>query len=76
MKFLRLPDRLYDAMKWLVVIFIPALTSLYIGLCTVFNTPFFAYPEQVAKVSAYVCTFLGVILGISTIEYRKEDEEE
>lgn len=76
MKFFKLPDRLYDCMKWLVLIFIPALTSLYVSLCSVFNTPFFAYPEQVAKVSAYVCTFFGIILGISTMEYRKEDEEE
>lgn len=76
MSFLRLPDPVYNVMKWVVLIFIPALTSLYVGLCTIFATPFFSYPEQVAKCSAYICTFLGVILGISTVEYNKEKKEE
>ena len=75
MKLFRLPDRLYDALKWLVLIFIPALTAFYVSLCSVFHAPFFAYPEEVAKVSDYLCTFLGFILVISTIEYRKESEE-
>ena len=76
MKLFKLPDRVYDVMKWLDVIFIPALTALYVGLCSIYDAPFFAYPEQVAKTSAYVCTFLGVILGISTVEYNKGKKEE
>lgn len=68
---LKLPDKMYDVMKWLVCLFIPALSAFYVGLCSVYNTPFFAYAEQVAKTSTYVCTFLGAILGISTIEYNK-----
>ena len=63
-----LPDKVYDALKWLVVICIPALTVAYCGLDSLFS---WGYAEQVAKVSAIVCTLIGALIGISTAEYNK-----
>lgn len=70
---MRLPDKVYDVLKWIVMIAIPACTTAYVGLSTVWGWP---YAEPVAKTSAIVCTLLGALLGISTAEYNKEKNAE
>lgn len=72
-----LPGKIYDVLKWLVVICIPALTVAYTGLDACFG---WGYADTVAKVSAIVCTLIGSLIGISTAEYNKgkakqEDKE-
>lgn len=67
-------NRLYDVLKWVVMIVIPTLTTAYVGLAAIWNFP---YATEVAKTSAVVCTLLGALLGISTAEYnRKEPPDE
>jgi len=65
---MKLDDRTYDVLKWIVMIVIPALTTAYVGLAAVWGFP---YAEEVAKTSAVVCTLLGALLGISTAEYNR-----
>jgi hypothetical protein len=69
---MHLPDKVYDVLKWLVCIVIPALTTAYVGLSAVWGWP---YAEPIAKTSAIICTLLGSILGISTITYNKQIPE-
>lgn len=64
-----LPDRIYDILKWCVMILFPALTTAYVGLSAIWHWP---YPEEVAKTSAIICTLLGALLGISTAQYHKD----
>ena len=68
---MKLPNKVYDVLKWVVVIVIPALTTAYVGLAMIWGFP---YADKIAKTSAVVCTLLGAILGISTIEYNKEEK--
>ncbi len=63
-----LKDSVYDTLKWVVMIAIPALTTAYVGLSGVWGWP---YATEVAKTSAVVCALLGALLGISTAEYNK-----
>ena len=70
---MRLPDKVYDVLKWIVCIVIPALTTAYVGLAMIWGFP---YADKVAKTSAVVCTLLGSILGISTVQYNKENSYE
>lgn len=65
-----LPDRVYDALKWCVLVMIPACTTAYVGLDSVFG---WGYGDVVAKVSAIACTLLGALLGISTAQYNKTE---
>ena len=67
---MKLSNKLYDVLKWLVVICFPALTTAYCGLDAVFG---WGYADTVAKVSAIVCTLIGALIGISTAEYNKEE---
>lgn len=65
---MKLNDNLYDVLKWIVMIVIPAMTTAYVGLAAVWGWP---YAEEVAKTSAVICTLLGALLGISTAQYNK-----
>ena len=68
-----LSNRTYDILKWLVVICIPACTTAFVGLDKVFG---WGYAEEVAQISAIVCTLLGSLLGISTEKKNKNQVEE
>ena len=63
-----LSDRMYDVLKWITLVVIPALTTAYVGLAAVWGWP---YAEEVAKTSAVICTLLGALLGISTAQYNR-----
>ena len=63
-----LPNKVYDILKWITLVVIPALATLYVALAAVWGFP---YADAVAKTSVAVCTFLGALLGVSTAEYRE-----
>ena len=68
---MKLNNKVYDALKWIVMIVIPAVTTAYVGLAAIWHFP---YAEEVAKTSAVICTLLGALLGISTAQYNKTNE--
>lgn len=61
-------DKIYDTLKWLCQIVIPAVATLYFSLSGIWGFP---YGEQVVGTLTAVDTFLGVCLGISTFQYKK-----
>lgn len=65
-----LSNKMYDILKWCVMIAIPALTTAYVGLSGIWGWP---YATEVAKTSAVICTLLGALLGISTAQYNKQE---
>ena len=65
---MKLSDKVYDVLKWIVMIVIPALATAYVGLAAIWGFP---YADEVAKTTAVVCTLLGALLGISTAQYNK-----
>ena len=67
---MKLPDKVYDILKWVTMIVLPALATAYVGLAAVWGWP---YADEIAKTSAVICTLLGALLGISTAQYNKGD---
>lgn len=67
----KISDRLYDVLKWVTLVCIPAFTTAYVGLAGIWGWP---YADEIAKTSAVVCVLLGSLLGISTIAYNKEKQ--
>ena len=63
-----IPNKIYDVLKWLVLVVFPAITVFY---CTIDNLFGWGFSEIVATISAALCTFIGAIIGISTAEYNK-----
>ena len=66
---MKLSDKVYDILKWIVMVVIPAVTTAYVGLSSIWGWP---YADAIAKTSAVVCTLLGALLGISTAQYNKD----
>ena len=66
-----LNDKIYDVLKWVTLVLIPALSTAFVGLASIFNWP---YADEVAKASVVVCTLLGALLGISTAQYNKQEQ--
>ena len=66
---MKLPDKIYDILKWITMIVLPALATAYVGLASIWGWPF---ADEVAKTTAVICTLLGALLGISTAQYNKD----
>jgi hypothetical protein len=69
MKYM-LSDTAYKVIKWATMVAIPALTTLYVALASVWGWP---YADQVAQTSAAACTCLGVLAGISAATANQDD---
>lgn len=63
-----LNNKAYDILKWIAQYLLPALATLYFTLAGFWGLPF---GEQVVGTITAVDTFLGVILGISSMQYNK-----
>ena len=68
---MKLPDKVYDVLKWITIILLPALGTLYFALSGIWGFP---YAEQIIGTITAIETFLGATLGISTIQYNKNKE--
>lgn len=63
-----LSNKVYDVLKALVTVAIPACTTFYVTLDTIFS---WGYGDTVAKVSAALCTLIGSLLGLSSSTYYR-----
>ena len=68
---MKLNNRVYDILKWVVIIVIPAAATAYVSLSAVWGWPF---ADEISKTAAAVCMFLGTLLGISTVKYNQEQK--
>lgn len=66
---MKIPDKVYDILKWVVIIVLPAAATLYNVLASVWGWPF---ADEVVKTVTAIDTFLGAVLCISTATYNKE----
>ena len=61
-------NKVYDILKWVALIFLPALGTLYFALSSIWGLP---YGEQIVGTITAIDAFLGALLGISNINYKK-----
>jgi len=63
-----LKNKVYDVLKWIVVIFLPALDTFIfmLGSALGFNS------SVVCGVISAFTMFLGALIGVSTYQYRKK----
>ena len=69
---MKLPNKVYDALKWICLIALPALAVLYFTLAKIWGLPYGA--EITATINA-VALFIGALIGVSQISINKEDKE-
>lgn len=64
-------NKVYDVLKFICQIVLPAIGTLYFALAGIWGFP---YGEQIVGTITAIDTFLGVILGISTIDYNRKKQ--
>ena len=70
---MKLNDKVYKVLKWIVVIVLPAISTAYFGLAQIWGFP---YAEQICGTLAIVETFIGALIGVSTKTYYKNKTDE
>ncbi len=65
---MKVSNKVYDVLKWVAMVGLPALTALWLTLANIWGFP---YAEAIGATMAAVTTFLGALLGISSIQYQK-----
>ena len=65
-----LSNKAYDILKWVCIIVLPAIATLYMGLAKIWDLPF---ATEVPQTITVVDAFLGALLGVSTINYNKDE---
>lgn len=67
---MNISNKLYDKLKFIAQIVLPAIGTLYFTLATIWNL---LYAEQIVGTITAVDTFLGAILRLSTAQYNKNN---
>ena len=69
-----IPNKVYDVLKWILLIFVPAFITLLTTLTMVWgwDIPL----EAIVTTISAIATFLGALIGISTKNYRKSMGED
>ena len=67
---MKLPDRVFDFLKWICICFLPAI-SWFIG--EVGNDIGIANVPKVVKFISATATLLGLLIGLSNYNFKKEN---
>lgn len=62
-------NKVYDILKYIVIIFLPALSVLYVALANTWGWP---YVNEIRDTLDAVTLFLASALMVSAAEYKKE----
>ena len=65
---MKMSNKVYDVMKWLTVVVLPALATFYSLLSGTWGLP---YGEQIPTTITGLSTLLGACLMISSSNYNK-----
>lgn len=64
-------NKVYDTLKWIALILLPAVGTLYFALANIWALP---YPQEVVGTITAIDAFLGAVLGISSAQYNSEQK--
>lgn len=62
-------NKVYDVLKWIAMVCLPAIATLYSALAGIWGFP---YGKEIVGTIAAIDTCLGVLLGISSVQYNKK----
>lgn len=68
---MKLTNKTYDILKYIVTIVLPALTALWLSIATIWHLP---YGEPIGATLSAITVFLGALIGVSTANYNKNKQ--
>lgn len=66
-------NNVYDILKWVAIIVLPALSTLVSVVFQIWGIPFGA---EISQTITAIATFLGAVLMVSSIQYTRKLKEE
>lgn len=70
---MKLDNRIYDILKYVAQVGLPALGTFYFALSGIWGFP---YGEEVVGTITAIDTFLGTLLMISNVQYNRDKNSE
>ena len=70
---MKLPDKVYNVLKWIALIVLPALATLYATIGKAWGLP---YIEPICITLTALSTFIGTLIGVSHLVIKKEQQDE
>ena len=64
-------DKIYNVLKFIAQIVLPAIATFYVTIANIWNLPF---GEQISGTIMAVDTLLGAVLMISSSNYKKGEK--
>ena len=68
-----LPDKVYDVLKWVAIVALPALSGFITIISKVWGWPDMG--SMIAQTITAIGVLLGALLGISSLQYNLEDKD-
>lgn len=65
---MKLSNKVYDVLKWVALIVLPAVATFYSVLASIWGLPF---ADQIPATITAIDALLGALIGISTVKYNK-----
>lgn len=62
-------NKVYDVLKWVVMIVLPAISTLYVELAGILGWP---YADEAAGTISAITAFMGAVLMFSSAQYNKK----
>lgn len=66
-------EKIYDLLKWIVMVCLPAVTTLWLTLASIWDFP---YAEPIGATLGAITVFLGALLGIGSVKYKLLTDKE
>lgn len=66
-----IPDKIYNILKWICLILLPALAFGYGQLSDIWGLPM---AEQIPKTINLIATIIGILIGVSTYSYKQDND--
>lgn len=66
-------EKVYDVLKWITMVALPAVTTLWLTLASIWNFP---YAEPIGATLGAITVFLGALLGIGSVKYKLLSDKE
>lgn len=69
---MKIPNKLYDVLKWLCILALPAVADFIKFLFPTWNIP---YADPIAETIRQVAFLIGILIGVTSIGYNNQQKQ-
>lgn len=70
---MKLPNKLYDVLKWVCLIALPAIAVFYAVIAKIWGLP---YESEIPATINAVAVLIGALIGVSHLSIKKGEQDD